>query len=191
MTTPTKRVALVGCGRIGAPVMAALLGGQLPGWTLCGVLVQRPGSDRGPLFTTSADALLATRPDLVLDTAGPVALAELGETLLRAADVWTISAAALADDGLLRRLEAVGRESGHRLRVLPGAMAGLDGVATIAAAPGSTLQLTVELRPGAGPAGHRFSGSVRDAARRFPNDVNVAVAAALAGSCSTRPGILT
>jgi aspartate dehydrogenase len=153
----------------------------LPGWEVCSVLVRRAGADRGPLFTTSPGDFLGTAPDLVVEVAGPAALAATGERLLHHADLWTTSAAALADQALLRRLEATGRSSGHRLRILPGAFAGLDGVAAGAIAPGTTLQLEIDLPPGPESAGLRFSGPVREAAQRFPNALNVAVAAALAG----------
>jgi aspartate dehydrogenase len=181
MRALSRRLGLIGCGRIGAPVLAAWQAGQLPGWQVCGVLVRRTEASRGPLFTTGLEALLGTRPDLVVELAGPSALAATGEALLRCTELWTISAAALADEALQRRLEAAGRASGHRLRILPGALAGLDGVAAAAAAPGTALRLDIELLPGPAPAEHRFSGTVREAARRFPNAVNVAVAAALAG----------
>jgi len=181
MTSATKRLGLIGCGRIGAPVLAACQAQQLAGWAVCSVLVRGPEAGRGSLFTNDLGAFLATRPELVVEVAGPPALASVGEHVLRCAALWTTSGAALADEALLRRLQDAGRESGHRLRVLSGAFAGLDGVAAATAAPGSTLHLLIELLPGPAPAEHRFSGSVREAARRFPNAVNVAVAAALAG----------
>jgi aspartate dehydrogenase len=181
MKTLPRRFALVGCGRIGAPVVAAWQAGALPGWELTGVLVRTLEGRSGPLFTTELAVLLAGRPDVVVEVAGPAALAAFSEAMLRAADVWTISGVTLADAALLGRLEACGRESGHRMRVLPGAFAGLDGVATLAAAPEAVLELDIDLPPGAAPAEERFSGSVREAAGRFPDSVNVAVAAALAG----------
>lgn len=176
-----RRLALVGCGRIGAPVLAAWQAGELPGWQIVSVLVRHAEPQRGDLFTTDVATLLAARPDVVVEVAGPPALAAVGEQVLRAADLWTTSPAALADATLLQRLETAGRETGHRLRILPGAFAGLDGVATANATPGATLHLDIELMPGPAPAQHRFSGSVREAAALFPNSVNVAVAAALAG----------
>ncbi len=176
-----RRLGLVGCGRIGAPVAAAVQDGRLAGWELCGVLVRRLGEGRGAAFTADIETFLATRYDLIVELAGPAALASIGEFLLRRVDVWTCSAAALADAALQRRLEAAAHASGHRLRILPGAFAGLDGVASAAAAPDATLELEIELPPGPGPAQHCFSGSVREAALRFPNALNVAAAAALAG----------
>ena len=179
--TPNRRLALVGCASIGAPILAAWEAGQLPGWEIVSVLVRRAEAKRGDLFTTGITTLMAARPDVVVEVAGPPALASLGERLLQAADLWTTSAAALADAALLQRLESAGRAGGHRLRILPGAFAGLDGVAAASAAPGATLHLDIELMPGPEPAQHRFSGSVREAALLFPDSVNVAVGAALAG----------
>jgi aspartate dehydrogenase len=181
MTSAARRLGLVGCGRIGGPVLAACEGGRLPGWEVCSVLVRRADTIRGPLFLTDLAAFLATKPDLVVEVAGPSALASVADRVLRCADLWTISGAALADEALMMTLEAVGRQSSHRLRVLAGAFAGLDGVAAATAAPGTMLKLSIELLPGPAPAECCFSGSVREAAQRFPNAVNVAVAAALAG----------
>jgi aspartate dehydrogenase len=181
MNAAARRLGLVGCGRIGAPVLAACRAGQLTGWDVCSVLV-RADAGRDALFTTDVGSFISTQPDLVVEVAGPPALAAVGEAVLRCVDLWTTSGAALADEALLLKLQAAGRASGHRLRVLPGAIAGLDGVASAAAAAGATVRLDVELLPGPAAAGHRFSGSVREAARRFPDAVNVAVAAALAGT---------
>ena len=103
-----------GCGRIGAPVLAACQAGQLPGWQVCSVLVRRAEAGSGPLFTTNLGDILATRPDLVVEVAGPAAPATVGEQVLLYVELWTTSAATLADEPLLRRLEAAGRESGHR-----------------------------------------------------------------------------
>ena len=154
MTPAEKRLGLVGCGRIGGPVLAACQAGQLPGWEACSVLVRRADAGRGALFTTDLGAFLAARPDLVVEMAGPPALACVGEQVLRCAELWTTSGAALADEQLLHRLQASGRGSGHRLRILSGAVAGLEGVAAAAAAPGTTLHLVIELLPGPAPAEH-------------------------------------
>jgi aspartate dehydrogenase len=177
----SRKLGLVGCGRIGAPVLAAWQAGQLPGWQITGVLVRRTEADRGALFTADLTTFLASGPDIVVEVAGPPVLATIGEQVLRSANLWTASGAALADEALMQRLETAARETGHRLRILPGAFAGLDGVSASATVPDATLQLQIELLPGPEPAALRFSGTVREAARLFPNAVNVAVAAALAG----------
>lgn len=178
---PVSTFALIGHGRIGAAVAQAWQGGALPGWQLTGVLVRQRPADAPAWLTTDREALLAARPEVVVEAAGPVSLAAHAEAVLAVADVWTVSAAALADADLMNRIEGVSAASGHRLRVLPGAMAGLDGVAMGAVDPHARLTLEVELRPDGQPAALLFEGSVREAARRFPDSVNVAAAAALAG----------
>ena len=117
---------------------------------------------------------------MIVEAAGPQALAMHGERALAIADVWTVSGAALADDLLFQKLLTAGRSSGHRLRVVAGAIAGLDGVSAAAVDPSMELNLQIDLPPGASST--PFKGTVREAAHRFPENVNVAAAAALAGA---------
>lgn len=176
------RVGLIGCGRIGRPVADFLAGTD--GFELAGILVRRPTSQAGRLpVTADPDRFFGLVCDLYVDAAGPQALAAYGARAPSLAPLWTIGAAALADDDLRARFEGVGRRSGHRLRVLSGALAGLDGAAA-AAAGGGLVSLSVT-RPGSGVA---FAGSAREAARAHPDEANVAVAAALtcAGLDATR-----
>ena len=181
MTPSPLRFGLIGHGRIGRCVLQAWRDGALSGWTPSAVLVRSLPHAPDPLLTADPQAFMATMPDVFIDAAGPEALAALGEAALGVAPLWTVSAAALADAALYARLESAVRASGHRLRVLPGAIAGLDGVAMAATDPACSLSLDVELRPDEQPAAELFSGSVREAALRFAHSVNVAAAAALAG----------
>lgn len=176
-----RRLGLIGCGRIALPVIHAWREGGLPGWTISGVLARGTRDLAGLHSTDDAEAFFGAGHELIVEAAGPQALAAHGVRALGAAELWTVSAAALADPALFDALQEAGRRAGHRLRVLPGAIAGLDGVALAALDPQATLQLDIELMPGDGPRARVFSGSVREAARRFPDSVNVAVAAALAG----------
>jgi aspartate dehydrogenase len=154
---------------------------ELPGWTIAGVLAHGVHAV-GPLHSTAnPEAFFALPYALILETAGPAALATHGVRALGHADVWTVSAAALADATLLGALEHAGSRAGHRLRVLPGAIAGLDGVAMASVDPDAVLRLDIDLMPGQGPRVQVFSGTVREAAARYPDSVNVAAAAALAG----------
>lgn len=176
-----KTFALIGHGRIGALVSAAWQAGELPGWELGGVLVRTLPPSPPPWLTTERSRLLAAVPDVVIEVGGPPALAEHAVAVLAVADLWTVSAAGLADAELTSRIERACRESGHHLRVLAGAIAGLDAVAMSAIDPAVTLSLDVELLPSAEPAAELFEGTVREAALRYPSSVNVAAAAALAG----------
>lgn len=178
---PERRLGMIGFGRIALPIIDCWNDGGLPGWTVAGVLA-RGSRQRGPVRSTDdAEAFFGKPFDLIIEAAGPSALAAHGERALGLADVWTVSAAALADATLFERLHDAGVRTGHRLRVMPGAIAGLDGVAMASVDPAAELRLDIDLLPGPGPRVLVFSGSVREAAMRFPDSVNVAAAAALAG----------
>jgi len=182
-----RRLGIIGCGRIARPVVQACAAGVLPGWVLGGVLTRtgQPADVAGA--TADADEFLGLGHDLIVEAAGPGALAMHGARALAVADVWTVSAAALADPSLCSALEAAGTQSGHRLRLLSGAIAGLDGVAMAFADPKAALateaalELEIDLPPAPDAPGRLFCGTVREAARQFPDGVNVAVAAAFAG----------
>ncbi len=178
-----KRLGLIGCGRIALPVLQAVEEGRLPGWVVASVLARerRPVGAGELACATDIEQFLTGRPDLIIEAAGPAALAAHGVQALGAADVWTVNGSALADARLYADLQEAGRRSGHRLRLVAGAIAGLDGVAMASVDPQAILQIDVDLPPGEGRAGSRFSGTVRDGAALFPDGVNVAVAAALAG----------
>lgn len=179
-----RRLGVIGCGRIALPVLEAVQAGHLPDWTVCGVLAReaRPVGPAGFIRSVNdIDSFLAGAPDLIVEAAGPQALAAHGARALAAANVWTVSGAALADARLHADLESACRRSGHRLRLVSGAMAGIDGVAMACVDPQATLHIQVDLPPGEADGGSLFSGTVRDGAARFPDGVNVAVAAALAG----------
>ncbi|HMN80563.1 MAG TPA: DUF108 domain-containing protein [Burkholderiaceae bacterium] len=168
-------------------------------------------SDTGIPLVDDIDALLRSGCDLVVEAAGAQAFAAHACRVLEVCDLWAVSPTPLADPVLQSVVEATARRSGRRLRILSGAIAGLDGVAMICVDDDAQLQLTIDLPPAAaapgiashgigspgaslpgggphadGPNGHGphrvvFRGTVREAARRFPDAVNVAVAAALAG----------
>lgn len=163
------------------PVVQAWREGGLPGWTLGGVLARRTHVLDDLFCTGDADAFFSQAYDLIVETAGPAALAAHGARALQAADVWSVSAAALADARLHAALQAAGAQAGHRLRLVSGAIAGLDGVAMVAVDPDAQLHIGLDLPPGPGPRAVVFRGTVREAAQRYPDGVNVAVAAALAG----------
>jgi hypothetical protein len=162
--TEKRPVNLIGRGRIGAAVA---------GWL--------KGSDSHILQSVIGRTGQWRPAPLTIDAAGPQALRAHGEALLSEGDLWSVGAAALIDDDLRGRLaEAAGRTS-HELRLFTGWIAG----PTLAPA-GACARLHIEQQaPRLGPApGPLFSGSLREAAAHFPDHLNTATAAALAG-----PGI--
>ena len=194
-------VLMIGHGAIGAHVAAALR--EMPDiglrWALC-----RPGREAAAASVFGPEVEIATsvgevadKPDLAVDCAGHGALREHGPALLaRGIDVVTISNGALADADLAGRLETAARSGGAQLRLLAGAVGGLDALR--AARTGGLTRVTyVGRKPPAGWTGtaaeevldldrlteatEHFRGSARDAALRFPHNANVAATVALAG----------
>ncbi len=182
MTSSGERtVGLIGCGTIGGGVIRALTGAEIPGWQLGAVLATSARTVAGFEVTADPRSFFQKPLDLIIEAAGPAALAQWGEQALGCADVWAVSGTALTDEDLRDRLQAVGEQQGHRLRLIPGAIAGLDGVGATTVADDATAHVFVDLVPGGDKTKIVFNGTVRDAAARFPNHVNVTMAAALSG----------
>ena len=151
-------VILIGRGRIGAPV-ATWLGAR-----------GRLGAVLG------RDATRWQAAPLAIDAAGPEALRQYGERLLAEGDLWTVGAAALADDAFRSRMERIASETGHHLRLFTGWIGGTGIVR-----PESDASLhVVQSAPGLAP----FDGPLSEAVLRFPDHLNTACATALCG-----PGI--
>jgi predicted dinucleotide-utilizing enzyme len=159
-----RPINLIGRGRIGAAVADWL-----------------NGSDSHVLQSVIGRTGTWRPAPLAIDAAGPQALRAHGQALLSEGDLWSVGAAALIDDDLRGRLAEVAGRTGHELRLFTGWIAG----PTLAPA-GAGARLHIEQHaPRLGPAsGLLFSGSLREAVVCFPEHLNTAMAAALAG-----PGI--
>ncbi len=117
------------------------------------------------------------------------------EPILRAGvEVLGISIGALSDPALLDALCEAARVGGTRLRVVSGAIAGLDAISSAAVIGLDEVTHTVRKPPAAllppeearavvagGEPRELYLGPAREAARRFPENVNVAAAVSLAG----------
>jgi aspartate dehydrogenase len=129
-----------------------------------------------------AEAFLAEPHDLVIEAAGPSAFRALVPLALARAEVWAVSPIPLGDLALEREIGRIAGASGHSLHIAPGALAGFDGIAAAMAAGLEQLDVFVELGAGEAPEPELlYEGTAREVALRFPDGVNVAVAAALAG----------
>ncbi|WP_137752382.1 aspartate dehydrogenase domain-containing protein [Sphingopyxis sp. L1A2A] len=126
-------------------------------------------------------------PDLIVEAAGPDVTRDHGATFLAFADYLPLSLTALADDALRERLCDAAAQSGQSLLIAHGALVGLDsliewremweGVTITFRKPPASLGAG-EARPDRESL--LFDGSVRDAAARYPHNVNAMVACALA-----------
>jgi aspartate dehydrogenase len=189
------RAGLIGLGAIGHGVVR-IASERHPGMIVfVGALVRDPTRHRrtdGPAVVGTVQDLIATKPEVVVEAAGHDALRAHGPSLLRAGvDLFVLSAGALADPAFAAELEAAARTGGARVRVLAGAIAGLDAIR--AAAVGGIERVTHTTRKpartllpeaeAAALSGQRelYRGAARAGVLRFPESVNVAAAVSLAG----------
>ena len=192
------RVGLIGLGAIGGPVVAAVDGGDIPGVDLAAVLVLRPRpTDPRRLVTSDPELFFAEPLDAVLECAGHQAVRDHGVRVLESgADLLMTSAGALTDSALLERLLRAAETGKARLVVPSAGIGALDILAGAAVGGLSAVTVTVRKDPLSwkgteAEATHDldrlsapvilYEGPVREGARRYPQNVNISAAAALAG----------
>lgn len=195
---PLRRIGLIGYGAI-ARVLVGAVAREMPGIEVIGLVRRRAVADATCPCPCIADvaALLALQPDLVVECAGHEALRMLGPAVLAAGvDLLVASTGALADRATERSLRAAAAQGGSRVRLVAGAVGGLDALAAARHAGLERVTYTGRKPPLAwrGTAAERavdlsriesptvvFDGDAREAALAFPQNANVAAAIALAG----------
>ncbi|MCC6174316.1 MAG: aspartate dehydrogenase [Chloroflexi bacterium] len=196
------RVGLIGFGAVGRRLGEAIVAGEAGSAQLCAVLVRRPERispevrERvGCLITNDAADFLATQFDLVVEVAGHEALKAYAEDALRQGkDLLTISIGAFADAAFQERVWRCAHDYGRRLYLATGAIAGLDAIASGAVGGLESVTHSVRKPPRgllspeeaadverSGEPRELYCGPAREAALRFPENVNVAAAISLAG----------
>ena len=194
------RVGLIGFGAIGRGIAETIRHGRAGDTRLEAVLVRdarrvpATAADRyGFQLFEDARPFVASGIELVVEAAGGDAVRQHGQTALEAGlDLMLASVGALSDPDLFERLSAAARRGGRRLMIPSGAIAGLDAISAAALEEIDEVVHTTRKPPRAfsaetlGPeplAEPRvlYSGPAREGVRRFPENVNVAAAVALAG----------
>lgn len=156
------------------------------------------GDFAGPArVVTDAPALIAARPDLVVECAGHTAVQAHATAVLRAGiEVLIVSIGALADAGLMAEVEAAAAAGGTRILLPAGAIGGVDilsalrpsGIASVTytgrkpplAWAGTPAEVLLDL-PALTEEAVFFTGNAREAATQYPKNANVAATLALAG----------
>jgi aspartate dehydrogenase len=184
---PMKRIGILGCGNISALLSEQKMKGTVTAVfdrhearavTIAEKLRAKPYTD----FEAFAEAPY----DLVIEAASVEAVRMYAQTILaRRCAMVILSAGALADGGLMRRLEALAQANGGRLFVPSGALFGLDNAKV--AAYGGAEEIT--MRSTKPPRSFEvetdaprclFKGDAVDAVKAFPRNVNAAVALSIA-----------
>jgi len=150
-------------------------------------------------FVVGPRALLAKKPDVVVEAASHEAVREYGEALLKKGVAFiALSCGALCDDTLRKKLERAAEKGGALLSVPSGGIGGLDALkaACIAGVDEVTIAVTkpaaawkgipfveklgVDLDRLDGPR-VLFDGTAREGVPHFPANVNIAAALSMAG----------
>ena len=160
---------------------------------------RRLAAEYGVPHVVGPEALIAARPDVVVEAASHDAVREYGETLLthRIALI-VLSGGALVDDALRQRLERAAAAQGALLYVPSGGIGGLDALKAACAAGAVEVSIAVTKPPaawrnipfverlgidldGLREAVTLFEGTAREGVPHFPANVNIAAVLALAG----------
>jgi aspartate dehydrogenase len=190
------KIAVIGFGAIGSFVVEHLV--AEPRFDIVGVLSEPPPAPkpRVRLFD-GIDALLGTRPDVVVECAGHQALREFGELVLRnGSDLLIASVGALADGELEAGLHRAASASGSRLLIPGGALGGIDAISAAREAGLTSVYYVGRKAPSAWKdtaaeglidldaikqAKVFLECDARHATLQFPQNANVVAALALAG----------
>lgn len=200
------RIAILGGGTIARLVLEHLRRRELPGVDVVGIAGRTPASrgaalaaEFGVPYVVGADALLALKPQAVLEAASHDAVrAHLIPILAAEVSVIVLSAGALADDRLRAEAEAEAAKSGALLYVPSGGIGGLDALKGACAAGVDEVSIQVAKPPAAwkkipyvealgvdldrlSAATTLFEGPAREGVLHFPQNVNIAAVLSLAG----------
>lgn len=179
------RIGLIGLGSIGLYLVSELTEHE---WLVTDVdgdkarqTLERRGIQHAR-FVPDLNAILAEKPDLIVEAASHKAVPQLVDAL-KQTDVLLLSVGALTDDDLLARLNSAAQHSGNRLFIPSGAIGGLDVLQAC-----GPREVILETRKAPASLGRTdatetvvFEGPAREACKQFPKNVNVAATLSLAG----------
>ena len=190
-----RTVGLAGFGALARGIVAAFAADEIE-W----IVLLRAGS--GTVLPNrvrrveSLAELIAAHPEAVVEAAGQAAVADIAPALLEAGiPVVLASIGALADQGIRDRLAAARQQTGAALVLPSGAIGGLDYLRAIAGLADARVRYTSR-KPVAAWAAELaargwsakdgetvlFEGLAEEAARRYPQNLNVALTIALAAA---------
>lgn len=197
------KLALIGSGKLNDIIANALEEGYLPEYELVGVF------GRNVLKTedfakrhncegcTDIQELMDLKPDYIAEAASPQAVRDYCETVLKGgSNLVVLSIGAFADEEFYNKMAEVGRQNSKKIYIASGAVGGFDVLRTAALMSPIKAKMTSkrEIDSLEGTPLHKehfkgikepeqaFFGTAKEAFELLPNQLNVAVATALASA---------
>ncbi len=195
-------VLLIGYGAIAQEVLKRIQPGEAANINSILVRANRVSEVRDTVSSRGIEVVsslseLSAKPDLIAECAGHSGVREYGVEALRSGtDFLVISIGALADTELFAALTLAAKEAGSKLILAAGAVAGADALAAARVGGLNRVKYTSRKPPKAWkgtPAEDvanldelteeitLYQGSAAEAAKRYPQNANVAATIALAG----------
>jgi aspartate dehydrogenase len=198
------RIALIGCGAIGRVIAGAVNDGVVDATLVCVYDMDTESSNRlasrmdpSPRVSESIRGVLDSDADLVVEAASQAAVRSYAVRILEAGkSLMVMSVGALLDDELLKAVRRAAKSKGVKVYVPSGAVGGLDALKAASLAKVYEVKLTTTKHPRSlkGAPALRdiegldwdrkmvlYEGNAWEAVRKFPANINVSAAVALAG----------
>jgi len=183
------RIGLLGCGAIGGflarHVLAEAPDGAIELSYAFDIDAKRLEAVPPPCRVTAQADLFARPADLVVEAANADLLKAVALRVVERSDLLVFSLTALADDAFRTALNETAVAHGHKVYLPHGAIVGIDGLAdagpTLTSVAVTTTKSPASL--GLPPDSYKvvYEGPTREACAKFPRNVNVHAAVALAG----------
>lgn len=194
-------VAMIGSGALGGIIARAIRGELKEHYELRGVLsgkvenASKLAEEVNCKVYHNLEELLADKPDYVIEAANPAVTKEMGLKILeKGINFIVLSAGAFADQTFYEAAKQAALENNCRVHIASGAVGGFDVLRSTLAMEKADVSIFTEKSPdslaGAPLLEGRqlspyvveevFSGTAEEAIEHFPQNINVAVATALA-----------
>ncbi len=203
-TNDMKKLAIVGCGKLGSIVVEAINRGLLPQYELIGVysrtmskvekmVEEFNGYGHNCRLCSDIPDLISMKPDFIVEAASPAVMHEMAiPTLERGISIVTLSIGALADDAFYDEVIQMAQRNSAHVYIVSGATGGFDILQTATLMGNASAKFFNEKGPNAlkGTPVYEeslqenqqivFQGTACEAIKMFPTKVNVTVAASRA-----------
>lgn len=182
------RIGIIGAGTIGKAIFSYVRSSgvaEVDYLLVSDAKKTRDFDTGGSLILDDADAALARKADLVIEAAMAENVRTMAPAALQHSDFCAFSCTALADPATEAAILSASAASGRSFYVPHGAVLALDGIRDGRDLIDSVVITTTKSGKSLGLSedsdGVVFDGSTRDVCARFPRNVNVHAAIALAG----------